>query len=229
MATLLALDTSTDGCSVALLHNQQTDEDFRIIPRQHSRQLLPMIDSLLARHQLRPTDLDGIAFGRGPGSFAGIRIATGVAQGLAFATDVPLLPVSTLEVLALDAIEQGQTQVVAALDARMDEIYWAAYTAQAGLPVPLLAEQVGPPEQVQVPHTHTGSWCGVGSGWRYQAQMSAQVQARVNPVLLEAYPRAGLMLRLAWRDYQQGKTCSPLAAQPVYLRDQVAWKKKDQQ
>jgi tRNA threonylcarbamoyladenosine biosynthesis protein TsaB len=95
MTTLLAVDTSTDACSVALLYKGNVYEDFRVIPRQHTKQVLPMIDALLKEHNLSVTDLDAVAFGRGPGSFAGIRIATGVAQGLAFGANKPVIPVST--------------------------------------------------------------------------------------------------------------------------------------
>ena len=145
MATLLALDTSTDACSVALQHKGEVLEDFRVIPRQHTKQLLPMVEEILAQAGISPAQLDAIAFGRGPGSFAGLRIATGVAQGLAFATERPVLPISTLEAMALLMMQQGQSRVAASLDARMNEVYWACYEQREGLPVALAPERVCPP------------------------------------------------------------------------------------
>lgn len=228
MSVILALDTSTDACSVALMHAGQIDEDFRIIPRQHTQQLLPMVKAMLQKHQLRVQDLDAIAFGRGPGSFAGIRIATGVAQGLAFGAELPMLPVSTLEAMALSAHQAGAEHVIAALDARMDEVYWAAYHFAQGLPVQVAPERVDAPVSLSCPDTAL-QWQGVGSGWCYQASMPASVQEAVVSIQQDIYPTAAAIATLALRDFQAGKTVAPEQALPVYLRDDVAWKKKDQQ
>jgi len=227
MPKLLALDTSTDACSVALYLNGEVREDFRVIPRQHTKQLLPMIQTMLEEAGIKVTDLDAIAFGRGPGSFAGIRIATGVAQGLAFAAEIPLLPISTLESIALSKLQTGETHVVAALDARMDEIYWAAYRSEAGLPIAVTPERVDAPANVALPDGTL--WCGAGSGWCYLADMPESVQASVTVSSELCYPTASTMLTLALRDFAEGKAVSPEQALPVYLRDDVAWKKKDQQ
>lgn len=233
MPKILALDTSTDACSVALHVAGEIREDFRVIPRQHTKQLLPMIQEMLNSADLKVKDLDVIAFGRGPGSFAGIRIATGVAQGLAYSAELKLLPISTLAAIALaHHLKTGDQQVIAALDARMDEVYWAAYRFENGLPVLIGAERVDAPANVGLPDpTVTGGaeWVGAGSGWNYLQNMSEQVQQGVCRVDANVYPAAANMLRLALQDHQQGKSVSPELALPVYLRDNVAWKKKDQQ
>ncbi|WP_415893665.1 tRNA (adenosine(37)-N6)-threonylcarbamoyltransferase complex dimerization subunit type 1 TsaB [Neptuniibacter sp. PT8_73] len=227
MSKILALDTSTDACSVALSLNGEIQEDFRIIPRQHTQQLLPMVQEMLANAQLAVTDLDAIAFGRGPGSFAGIRIATGVTQGLAYAADLPVLPVSTLAALALAASDKEQvSSVVAALDARMNEIYVASYQIESGELTTLLDEKVCAPAELSLGE---GSYFAVGSGWRYLEDMSSDTQNAISVSEELYYPSAAYMLKLAEQDWTQGKAVAADKALPVYLRDEVAWKKKDQQ
>ncbi len=227
MPKILALDTSTDACSVALYIDGDVFEDFRVIPRQHTQQLLPMVETLLSDQSVKIADLDALAFGRGPGSFAGIRIATGVTQGLAYAADLPVIPVSTLEALALAAHKQeGADTVVAALDARMDEIYVASYEMVSGLPVVKQAEHVISPALFEL---ESDSCLGVGSGWRYFEDMSEAVRTQVNVSETDYYPSAAMMLTLAVREFENGNTVPAAEALPVYLRDEVAWKKKDQQ
>lgn len=227
MAKILALDTSTDACSVALTLDGTVHEDFRIIPRQHTRALLPMVSELLKAHGLAVADLDAIAFGRGPGSFAGIRIATGTAQGLAFAAELPTLPVSTLAAMALKAHQQtGAVQVVAALDARMDEVYAGVYRFEAGLPVEITPEQVCSPKELVLP---AGEFTAVGSGFSYLESMTETLKAQLMGVDTVCYPAAGVMAELAAADWAEGRSMAADQAMPVYLRDEVAWKKKDQQ
>ncbi|NVK42788.1 MAG: tRNA (adenosine(37)-N6)-threonylcarbamoyltransferase complex dimerization subunit type 1 TsaB [Oceanospirillaceae bacterium] len=228
MSKILALDTSTDACSVALWVDGEVREDFRIAPREHTRLLLPMAEALLAEAGLAPTALDGIAFGRGPGSFTGIRIATGVAQGLAFAADLPVLPVSTLAAMALQqGREQQRDWILAALDARMDEIYWCAYQLTCGLPVEKVAEQVSSPAELYLPTLQP--WLAVGPGFNYLDGMSDSVRAGISGQPLTAvYPSAGAMLPLAERDLVAGRGLAPEEGLPVYLREGT-WKKKDEQ
>ncbi|CAG0910237.1 unnamed protein product, partial [Cyprideis torosa] len=146
------LPASPDACSVALHLAGEIREDFRIIPRQHTQLLLPMVQQMLDDAALKVKDLDAIAFGRGPGSFAGIRIATGVAQGLAFAAELRLLPISTLAAMALaQHLENPEMPVIAALDARMNEIYWAAYRFVNGMPVRIGDERVDAPVNIHLP------------------------------------------------------------------------------
>lgn len=228
MSKILALDTSTDACSVALCIDGETREDFRIIPRQHTKQLLPMIQAMLDEASLKVSDLDSIAFGRGPGSFAGIRIATGVAQGLAFAAELKLLPISTLASMAYARyLSHGDQHIIAALDARMDEIYWAAFVVENGRLVLQGSERVDAPANVQLPEGN--SWVGIGSGWNYLELMSAATQQELTVVDQEVYPHAAAIAQLGAIDFAGGLAVDPELALPVYLRDDVAWKKKDQQ
>lgn len=230
MTRILALDTSTDACSVALWVNGEVQEDFRIEPRRHTHLLLPMVEQMMSAAGLSFPQLDAIAFGRGPGSFAGIRIATGAAQGLALAADLPLIPVSTLQAMAVDAAgRSGARQFVAALDARMNEIYWSWLQLDDQLQVTELgAEQVSSPELLLLPETATG-WQAIGSGWCYLEQMPAAIQQQAGVPDQTICPRAAAMLTLAARALEAGQVIAADEANPVYLRDEVAWKKKDQQ
>ncbi|WP_207062499.1 tRNA (adenosine(37)-N6)-threonylcarbamoyltransferase complex dimerization subunit type 1 TsaB [Motiliproteus sp. SC1-56] len=228
MAKILALDTSTDACSVALLVDGEVSEDFRVIPRQHTQALLPMVDARLSEAGLTLSQLDAIAFGRGPGSFTGLRITAGVAQGLAMGAGLPLLPVSTLAALAEDARHAtGADTVLAALDARMNEVYWGQYR-WSGDRMRLEGEElVCPPDTVDVP-AHPGTAVGWGPGWRYP-ELQARFEGRLQHMEVECQPRAGWMARIGARALADGEALAAEAAQPVYLRDQVTWKKlKDQ-
>src|SRR5688500_11990575 len=150
MAIILALDTSTEACSCALFINGVIAEDFEYCPRQHAQRILPMIHALMARHEVGFAQIDAIAFGRGPGSFTGLRIAAGVAQGIAFAADLPAIPVSTLAAIALDVHESlPATYVMSTLDARIDEIYWGLFRFEDGLPVLLDQEYLCKPEDMK--------------------------------------------------------------------------------
>lgn len=229
MSKILALDTSTDACSAALLLDDQLIERFAIEPRRHTHLLLPMVDELLAQSGVALNSLDAIAFGRGPGSFAGIRIATGAAQGLALAADLPVVPVSTLEAMAW-ADGKAADSVITVLDARMDEVYWCAWGWQDGMPVRLVEEQVCAPADMHLPEEHErADVLGLGSGWCYREQMPDALSRQVSATHQDCYPRASAMAQLAQQALAQGNAMAADDARPVYLRDQVAWKKKDQQ
>lgn len=222
---LLALDTATDACSAALLIDGETRQEFRVAPRDHARLLLPMIDALLAESGLKPAQLDGIAFGRGPGSFTGLRIAAGITQGIALGLDLPVVPVSTLAALAQGAIrEEDATRVLSALDARMQEIYWGAFVkATDGLACAAGDECVCAPAAVPVPEG-TG-WIGVGSGWdAYVAVLQARCGASVGVGRLDRRPQAFDIALLAAPALARGEALPAEQALPVYLRDQVAEK-----
>jgi tRNA threonylcarbamoyladenosine biosynthesis protein TsaB len=161
---LLAIDTATEACSAALLVGEAIEEEYEIAPRRHAELILPMVNSLLLRADLALSDLDALAFGRGPGAFTGLRIAAGVTQGLAFASGLPIIPVSTLAALALNS-DHDSGHRLCAIDARMGEIYWCTYAMDAGgMPVATGTEQVSTPESVTVPDE--GRYFGVGTGWR---------------------------------------------------------------
>jgi len=227
MSTLLALDASSSACSCALWRDGEVLSRFALTPREHTRRLMPMIDDLLAEAGLRPADLDALAYGHGPGSFTGLRIAAGVAQGLAFGLARPLLGVSTLEALALAAHHQLHVRyVVPALDARMGEIYVAAYHCRDGQLSALADAAVMPPERFELPaETRDVDWCGVGSGWTLWASMPMWVQDAMAQHLAEHQPSAEWMVRLAVQAHARGEGQAPHQAAPVYLRNEVAWKR----
>lgn len=225
---LLALDTSSEGCSAALLVDGEIFERFELAPRGHTRLLMPMVRELLAEQNLVPAELDALAFACGPGSFTGVRIATGVVQGLAWGLDIPVVPVSSLEAVALGAIEaldpHENTGIAVAFDARMGELYWGCFASRAGLPVALGQEQVCPPEAVTLP-TGPERWCGIGPGWQYRAAMPVEVMERVDTIDETLVLRAAWVARLAEIAFDQGRAVPAEQAQPVYIRDEVAWKK----
>lgn len=219
MTTLLALDTATEACSVALLHDGKVLSHYEVIPRLHAQRLLPMIKTLLAEAGIGLNALDAIAFGRGPGAFTGVRIAIGVVQGLAFGLERPVLPVSNLAVLAQRAFrERNARQVASAIDARMDEVYWGCYHEVAGEMRLLGIEAVLPPERAALPADASGEWFGSGTGWGYAERIV------VKPAALDAtlLPHAQDLLALATFAWQRGEAIVADEAQPVYLRDQVA-------
>lgn len=216
---LLAIETATETCSVALYVDGEMRENFRIAPREHTDLVLGMADELLAEAELRLADMDALAFGRGPGAFTGVRIATGVIQGMAFAADLPIVPVSTLAALAQRGLSQyGWRKVAAAIDARMNEVYWGTFIEQDGLMRPLADEQVCPPEQTPV---LTGEgWYGIGSGWQsYTDALNTRHKNMIVEVRGEEFPHATEIAVLAAADIDN--TVSAEQALPIYLRDKV--------
>lgn len=227
MSTLLALDASSSACSCAVWRDGEVFSRFALAPREHTRRLMPMIDDVLAEAGLTPTDLDALAYGRGPGSFTGLRIAAGVAQGLAFGLERPLIGVSTLQALALAAHRQHHLRyVIPALDARMNEIYVAAYHCSDGRLTPLLDEAVMAPQRLSLPEAYRDAdWSGVGSGWVLWDAMSPLVQDALGQRLPDMQPAAEDMVRLAADAFAAGQGQPAHAVQPIYLRDRVAWQR----
>lgn len=218
MTTLLALDTATECCSAALLHDGRVTARSEVIPRQHAQRLLPMIEELLGERELRLPDVDALVFGRGPGAFTGVRIATGMVQGLAFAADKPVIAVSNLAALAQRAWrEHGAETVAAAIDARMDEVYWGLYGLQDGVMKSLDDERVCPPEAVSLPDG-VASVAGAGTGWQYADRLAVSAE-RSWPQML---PNAVDLITLALPRWLAGEVLDAADAQPVYLRDKVA-------
>jgi len=228
MPTLLALDASSTACSCALMQDQLIVQRFEVAPREHTRLLLPMIDEVLAEAGVALGQLDAIAYGQGPGSFTGLRIAAGIAQGLAYGADLPLMGVSTLEALALAAHRKWHARhVIAALDARMDEIYVAAYHCSQNVLTVALEESVIPPSKLQLPKSdRIIEWLGIGSGWQLLSNIPVDVQATVAQTLPGELPAAEDIVRLAAASWERGaRGGAPHAVIPVYLRDEVAWRK----
>lgn len=223
---LLALDTATEACSVALEVDGEVSERFEISRREHGRVLLPMIHALLADADLTLPALDAIAFGRGPGAFTGVRIAVATAQGLALGADLPLIGVSTLAALAQGTAERQQVPgVFAAIDARMGEVYAGAfeYPGAGRAVIAVGEEQVCAPDMVSAPASR--GWYGAGSGWaRYGEIMSARLRLDDHVWDGDALPRARDMLPIARAVHARGALCDPEQARPVYLRRDVARK-----
>lgn len=217
---ILALETATEACSVALyLDSGQVMSRYQVAPRLQTQLLLPMIDELLAEVQLSASALTAIAYSRGPGSFTGVRIAAAAAQGLAFGWDLPVIAISSLQTLAQTAYRlAGYTQVLAAFDARMNEIYLGAYTLQGQIMQPVMPEVVCSPQQVPV--IPQDSWALVGDGASYSAQLQAQIQTILH-TQADIYPHAYDLAILA---SIIGHAQAPELALPVYLRDSV-WQK----
>jgi tRNA threonylcarbamoyladenosine biosynthesis protein TsaB len=218
MPTLLALDTATEACSAALLHEGQVHWRFEVIPRLHAQRILPMLQELLDEAGIRLTEVDALVFGRGPGAFTGVRIATGMVQGLAFAAGKPVIDVSNLAALAQRAWrEEGASDVCAAIDARMDEVYWGCYQARDGVMRLQGSEVVTPPEAVELAAGMSAP-VGAGTGWQYAERLAVKVDRRFPDYL----PDARDLLTLALPRWFAGEVLDAADAQPVYLRDQIA-------
>lgn len=226
-AKILALDTSTENCSVALMVNGQTYVRSEIAPRDHTKKILPMVDEVLKEAGISLNDLDALAFGRGPGSFTGVRIGIGIAQGLAFGADLPMIGISTLAAMAQGTYRvNGHTNVACAIDARMSEVYWGRFTRQDdGNWGVADSECVIPPAEL-VEHTQSDSliWGHSGTGWdAYSDEFSGlALQLEKSDVL---FPEAQDIAFLAQYEWENGNTVQAEEASPVYLRDKVAWKK----
>lgn len=219
---LLAVDTATDACSAALWQNGECRERYALAPREHTRRLLPMVDELLAEAGLTLNRLDAIAFGRGPGSFTGLRIAVGVAQGLALGAGLPVVPVSDLAALARSGWrETGKTHWLACLDARMGEVYAGRFVVEAGLPEAQSEELVVAPQQLPAPER--GNWEGIGPGFAaYADALKERLGARLAGILPECLPHAGDIAAIAAAAVERGDTLAAEQAAPVYLRNNVA-------
>lgn len=229
---LLAIDTATEACSAALYINGEITAQYELAPREHSRLILKMVDTLLREEKLSVSKLDAIAFGRGPGSFMGLRIAAGVVQGIAFAHDIPVVPVSTLKAIAQRAYEQTQRKhILAAIDARMDEVYWASYRLE-GEQWQLDGEEcVISPDKIQLPEKLVKAdeaWVGAGTGWAsYRDRLLPTANnCQLSTILPDCYPSAEVIAKLAVEELIAGNTVTAAEAIPVYLRNDVAKKPK---
>jgi tRNA threonylcarbamoyladenosine biosynthesis protein TsaB len=226
---LLAIETATEACSAALMIDGEITEQFTLTANEHSKLILPMIDSLLAEANLQPADLNCLAFGCGPGSFTGVRIATGIIQGIAFALDLPVVPVSNLAAVAQDFFDHNPENLAfVAMDARMDEIYWGVYQRNAlGFAELLGKEAVIPANDIEFPDL---SGVGIGSGWKiYQQELSTRLSHRIIRYEADNPPRARAVARLGCEGFKQGLAVSVEQAMPVYLRDKVAKKESERQ
>jgi len=226
----LAIDASTEACSVALTVNNKTISEFELAPQSHSLLLLPMIDRLLKKADIKLAQLDGLIFGQGPGSFTGVRIGVGVAQGLAFAADLKVVGVSTLQVMAQQAYSlHQQVDVIATIDARMSEVYAGYYQLnEQGIMEAVLNDTVLAPEKLtEYLSKHLSEnqqLYGVGTGWdAYKNELeSLKINAGTPEIL---FPTAEELLEIGQYYFSKGQAVSAENAQPVYVRDTVSWKK----
>ncbi|MBL0711085.1 MAG: tRNA (adenosine(37)-N6)-threonylcarbamoyltransferase complex dimerization subunit type 1 TsaB [Colwellia sp.] len=239
----LAIDASTEACSVALqVNSSEANSDevnskvysrYDLCPQSHSLQLLPMVDAVLKEAGIELSQCDGLIFGRGPGSFTGVRIGVGVAQGLAFAADLPVVGVSSLQAMAqLAFIKHQQTSVLAVIDARMSEVYNGYFVLDEHniMQVQTLSdkqtEAVTTPKKLNerlIAITKTPVY-GAGSGWDAYSEQLSPLKLNVGtPEIL--FPSAEAMLPFGITELEQGKGVSAENAQPVYVRDTVSWKK----
>jgi tRNA threonylcarbamoyladenosine biosynthesis protein TsaB len=224
---ILAIDTATENCSVALLLDDTLYVRSEVAPRDHTKKVLPMVDEVLREAGVVLSDLDALAFGRGPGSFTGVRIGIGIAQGLAFGADLPMIGISTLAAMAQGSYRlHGDTYVASAIDARMDEVYWGRFAREPdGSWSEIDSECVIAPDRLAEwvdadPHT----WGAAGTGWSaYQNQLAnLLIEVKPSGVL---YPEAQDIAVLARYEFERGNTVAVEESAPIYLRDTVAWKK----
>lgn len=220
---ILTLDTSAEYCSVALLLDGEVWNREVLAGQQHSALILPMVRQALDETGLALVQLDGIAFGAGPGSFTGLRIACGVSQGLAFGAGLPVMGISTLEALAQEA---GNKRVIAVLDARMKEIYHAAYEKTTGGWQAVSEPALCLPGNA--PPVPGDGWTGCGSGFDiYDNVLRARYGGCVSHIMRGLRPNARVMAQLAAPRFEQGLAIDPAEAAPLYIRNKVALKEKE--
>ncbi|MFW0078954.1 MAG: tRNA (adenosine(37)-N6)-threonylcarbamoyltransferase complex dimerization subunit type 1 TsaB [Coxiella endosymbiont of Haemaphysalis qinghaiensis] len=223
MSKLLALETATAACSVALWLNGKITQRFEIAPQRHSYIILDLVDELLSDAGINLRDLDAITFGSGPGSFMGVRIAAGVAQGIAYGINLPVIPVSTLQALAQAAYQKiNSEQVIAGWDARMDYIYWGVYQAdERKIMQAITGDHVDRPWDIQFLQ---GKWIGVGNAWPvYRSHLPSDFLF----IEKEIYPDAASVAVIADRKFEQDDVLPPEKAEPTYIREKVAYPLQD--
>jgi tRNA threonylcarbamoyladenosine biosynthesis protein TsaB len=213
-----AVETATEWCSVALWRDGEIVSLERRAGNRQGEFVLPMLEALFGRARIGMQDIEGIAFGAGPGAFTGLRIACGVAQGLALARDLPVIGVSTLEATAE---ESGADRVLVALDARMHEVYYAAFEKSAGSWKQVLPAACVAPDAVEVPEG--GGWLGCGSGFAvYRERIEPRLAAACERIAPDVRPSAVAVARLAAPRFAAGEGLDAALAQPHYIRDKVA-------
>ncbi|MBI4936794.1 MAG: tRNA (adenosine(37)-N6)-threonylcarbamoyltransferase complex dimerization subunit type 1 TsaB [Nitrosomonadales bacterium] len=217
---VLALETSTEYCSVALWQDGGCTSRCELVGQKHSEVLIGMVDGLLRETGMKLAQLDGIAFGTGPGSFTGLRIACGAAQGLALGAGQPVVGISTLLALAQAS---GHDKVIAALDARMGEIYFAAYQKLAGEWTAVCEPVLCLPQFA--PAVEETGWFGAGSGFsKHEAMLGNHYASQLTGMDKQAIPQASAIAALAAVKFAAREGVDAALAAPVYLRDKVALK-----
>lgn len=222
---ILAVETSTEYCSVALWQDGAVSDKFELVGQKHSEMLMAMLDGVLSDAGVTLSQMDGIAFGAGPGSFTGVRIACGVAQGLALGANLPVIGVCTLQAIAQGS---GHDKVLAALDARMAEVYFAVYEKKAGAWHTVCAPCLCLPQAT--PAVAGNGWLGAGSGFAaHGALLQARYAGQFDSIDAACVPRARAIAELAAPLFAAGKGLDAALAMPLYLRDKVALKTSERQ
>ncbi|MEH6453423.1 MAG: tRNA (adenosine(37)-N6)-threonylcarbamoyltransferase complex dimerization subunit type 1 TsaB [Psychromonas sp.] len=226
---VLCVDTSTEACSVAVLiqtgSEQKVTEHFMLAPREHTTKILPTVEQVLQSSGLSLAEIDVVAYGRGPGSFTGVRIGISIAQGLAFGIEKNMVGVSTLQAMAQQAFKlQQANDVYAAIDARMGEVYFARYQVQNNI-MTLINEElvIKPVDLIELQLANLETAVLVGSGWAAYPELTEYFNNGQQSDI--EFPNAKYMLDEAVRCIEDGQTVLPELALPVYLRDKVTWKK----
>jgi tRNA threonylcarbamoyladenosine biosynthesis protein TsaB len=215
---LLAFETATEACSVALWLDGEVRERFEVAPRRHAELALPWAEALLAEAGIAKSQLDAIAVGRGPGAFTGVRLGVALAQGIALGLDRQVVPVSTLAVLAAPVAAE---HIVAAIDARMGEVYLGAFRREGERLVATQPEAVGNPGDIALPAGE--AWHGAGTGFAVvDGALATRLGSRLASVDASALPRAADVARLAAPMLARGEAVAPERVEPAYLRDNVA-------
>ena len=226
---LLAIETSTDACSVGLLIDGEIIVDHRLAAQQHGALVLPMVDQIMSKAGISAKQLDGVAYGRGPGSFTGVRIGVAVTQGIALGADVGVVGISTLQTIAQGCLREfADTHVAVSMDARMDEVYYCAYVQeQSNVMQALIDEEVCAQQSIRIlPESQSASastWRWAGSGaQRYSNIVKEHFSVDDSAIRTDRWPHAQDLLSLALPRVVAGALTASEDASPVYLRDKVA-------
>jgi len=232
MTGVLAIDTATDACSVAVVRSGRCEERYELAPRGHDRRVFELLSDLLPRRDLRASGIDLLAFGAGPGSFTGLRIAASAVQGLAYASGLPAVAVSTLACQAQTALREGVVDagdaVWSTIDARIGELYFATCLFEDGLAVLQEAPGVCTPDAVTLDDCSPGLRA-VGSGCVHVDALPAAARARLRSLEPGVRPHARDLIPLALKQWQAGEALRPPEIQPVYVRNEIGWKKLSEQ
>jgi tRNA threonylcarbamoyladenosine biosynthesis protein TsaB len=231
---ILAIETATEACSAALFNDGEIICHYELAPRKHTQLILPMMDAILDEAAVTRSSLDAIAFGCGPGAFTGLRIAVGIAQGLALAVDKPVIPISTLGAMAQQVFDNtstlltsNETTLIPAIDARMGEVYWGQYKQVDGEVFLQGQEQLSKPEVLA--SFNSDQEVRFGSGWEaYHPKLMKYDSYEINNATSEVFPSAYYVAKLAASAFSRGEMIDAADAEPVYLRNDVAKKKADQ-
>ena len=228
MTTILAIDTATDACSVALYTDGRYEECYKLAPRAHNQLLFSMLREILPDGNLIALGIDAIAYGAGPGSFTGLRIAASAVQGLAFANSLSCIGVSTLAAQVQAVLRQGLAKdgdvVLSTMDARLNEVYFALYQIRDGAVVQLQEARVAPPVDVQIMSQPLPN-VGVGGGMQYMERFPGALLQSMETHLLSPQLSARDLIPNALYQFKRGETHPAVDVRPVYVRQEITWKK----